>query len=155
MKTTVLLQAPLDFSTKWILAGCAMLVAAVALLLALRVLPGRALRRPAAPSPRAIRLSLLKALALKRLRRLEADFRSGRIDSRTVHQGMSREVRAFAQAVTGAPMTHMTHAQLRSLPYSGLERLIGALYEPEFSPLPDAEIAGAIQRCKELIEQWP
>ena len=154
MKITVVLQSPMDFAPRWILIGCALLLAGVALLLALKYLPGSVLRRLKDRSPRPLRLALSKANILRELEKLQRDFERGRIDSRTAHQRMSLLVRAFTQAVSGIPTTRMTLDELRALPFTDLERLIARLYVPEFSTLPDDRVADAIQRCKELIERW-
>ena len=154
MKYTVVLQSPMDFAPRWILIGCALLLAGVALLLALKYLPGSALRRLKDRSPRPLRLALSKANILRELEKLQRDFDRGRVDSRAAHQRMSLLVRAFTQAVSGIPTTRMTLDELRALPFTDLERLIARLYVPEFSTLPDDRVADAIQRCKELIERW-
>ena len=155
MKYSVVLQDPFDYRPLWLWLGIGLLLAAAAAWFVLRYadLEKLALRRKLNPI-RSLRMFFLKRSYLRKLRRIERDFRRNRIGIREAHQRISLAVRRFAQAATGKPVTSMVHSELPWLKRPPLTDLIGSLYEPEFSPQSGGDVRQMIQKSKELIRQW-
>ena len=156
MKYSVVLQDPFDYARMWLLIGLGLILAAALVWLARYFLSGKDFRVnwKKLPVIRSIRLFFRKRRHTKRIRQIETEFGKGTIDRRTAHQKMSREVRAFAQAVTGEPMESLVYTELLRMNYPKLTRLIGEFYVPEFACKSDAEIKDMIQKSKELIKKW-
>jgi len=153
MKYSVVLQEPFDFARTWLVAGGALLLAAVVLFLAHRfLLRDRARRR--VNVLRAIRLFYRKRRSLRSLGRIQRDFDRRRLDSRAAYQSISGEVRRFAQQVTGRPVTHLSHGEFKQLGYPPLAELMEDLCALEFARTPRQEIGDTIQKSKELIRKW-
>ncbi|MBR2571592.1 MAG: hypothetical protein IKE30_05630 [Clostridia bacterium] len=156
MKYSVVLQAPMDFSRVWIPLGICLMLAPGAIWLAVRLLQTVRKRRrvPSADLLRAARLRMRKKRHTKNIDRIEAALKSGSIDVREAHQRTAREVRVFAEAVTGVPITRMVLSEIQKARYPWLAEHIKELYAPEFGRQPDTEIGDLIQNSKELIETW-
>ena len=156
MRYSVFLQAPFDFERFWLLLGIGLILAAGLAWLAIRHLRKKGIRldRLIALLPAKRRLSLLRRRYLRRVERIGSQFSSGDLDCRAAHQALSREVRLFAQAVTGQPMIHMVHSELKQTRYQALANLVGEMYVPEFARLSAADVEQMIRKSKELISLW-
>ena len=155
MHYSVVLQAPLDYASFWLMLGGGLLLTAILLhFLLLRPLRRAILQHAKFDPLRSIRLFFQKRRHIRSIRKIEAGFRKGTVDSRTAHQRMSEEVRKFAQRVTGQPVTHMVYSELKEQGMSELAWLIREMYVPEFSRLPKEDIQRMILESKELIRKW-
>ncbi len=156
MKYSIFLQDPFELAAYWMYIGIGILLAAAALWYALRSgLAGRIRRGlKGAAAFRLNRESSLKNRHIANIRKIEGEFRKGRIDSREAHQRMSGEVRRFAQDATGLPMTHLVYSELRSMSYPEMTGLIREMYEPEFAWQTETDPADMARKCEELIRKW-
>ena len=79
---------------------------------------------------------------------------SGSTSAEASAEQMSREVRAFVDAVTGWQTNTMVCFELSRLNQPELAELVRYYYEPEFAYYSEADAKLAIERGKELIRKW-
>ena len=153
MKYSIILESPFVFSARWYWIGAGFLLLALLLLAA-----GSLLLRHFSGNDSAgmkwRRLSRNKKKYLKSIEDIEAAYSKGNLDTRAVAQQMSREVRAFVDAVTGWRTGTMVYLELTRLNRPGLAELVRYYYEPEFAYYSEADAKLAIERGKELIRKW-
>ena len=164
MKYSVVLQEPFDYAPIWIPLGIGLILLAVLLWRVFAfvssgksraaVRGGSSVSSAPAGMLWRIRLFFRKRRQLRHLRKMETRFRKGTLDKRALVQGLSREVRQFAQRATGLPVESLVYSELPGLGFPRLTKLIGELYEPEFAERSDAELEELIQKSKELIREW-
>ena len=154
MKYSVVLQDPFDYALFWILVGVGLILAA-GLVWFLLHLPDRKTKSWKDLSLiRSIRLFFRKRKHTKNVKKIEAEFAQKKIDGRTAYQQISKEVRQFAQAVTGKPVESLVYTELQMMEYPDLTKFVGLLYAPEFATKTDADVADMISKGKELIKKW-
>lgn len=145
MKYSIDLQSPFAFSAYWY----AVAIGLIALSILLRILLNR-LFAVNVSSP--FRLDKLHRECTGRIRRIEKNYGAGEIESRDVHQQMSREVRSFIQSVTGMKAETMVYEDLAGAGRPELAALIREYYEPEFARTSDADTALSLQKGKALVD---
>ena len=153
MKYSITLEAPFSFSARWYLIGAGYLILAFILAAAGTLLLNH-LSRIDSARMKWRRLSWNRKKYLKRIEEIEAASVNGDLDTRAVAQKMSREVRAFVDAVTGWRTDTMVYLELVGLNRPELAELVRYYYEPEFAYYSETDAKLAIERGKELIRKW-
>lgn len=153
MKYSVTLEAPFSFSAKWYLIGAGFLLLAVILMIAGTLFLNHLSRMDSARM-KWHRLTGNRKKYLKKIEEIETAYAKGDLDTRAVAQQLSREVRAFVDAVTGWRTDTMVYLELVRLNRPELAELVRYYYEPEFAFYSEADAKLAIERGKELIRKW-
>jgi hypothetical protein len=153
MKYSITLETPFSFSARWYWIGAGCLVLAVSLVIAGSLLLKYLSDTDSAWMKRR-GLPRNKKKYLKRIDEIESAYIHGNLDTRAVAQQMSREVRAFVDAVTGWQTNTMVCFELSRLNQPELAELVRYYYEPEFAYYSEADAKLAIERGKELIRKW-
>ena len=143
MKYSIDLQAPFTFPFYWYLLGLGLILLAVLL----RIMMNRTSK---VRSP--MRLDRLHRQALSNIDEISRAYSRGELDTRGVHQRMSREARKFVQAATGWRTESMTYEEMAHLARPELAGLIKAYSEPEFSYESKADSGAAIENGRKLVD---
>ena len=145
MKYSIDLQSPFAFSAYWYVLA----VGLIALSILLRLLIRRAF---AAKVNSPFKLDRLYRDCTGRIRAIEKSYGAGKIESRQVHQQMSREGRSFIQKVTGLKAETMVYEDLAGAGRPELAALIKDYYEPEFARSSTAQPTGSLERGRALVD---
>ncbi len=155
------LRDPVPYPLWWLVLGCAMILAAIMLV----VLVLRLTRRPAhdrrhrprgAPI-RADHFGLIRAEHSRQLAVLGQRHSLGELDDRAVYQGISVIVRSFAAERTGVDVRTLTLSELEGPQLTRLRTLIGETYRPSFADPGDDQPRDpnkALRVAQMLVSRW-
>ena len=146
MKYSIELEPPFAYSSYWYAVGIGLILVSVLTVFLLKRLFAVRINSP-------LRLDRLHRESLSRIDEIERAYAENGLDTRAVHQKMSREVRQFISDVTGLKTGNMNYEDLSRLSRPEYAQLIRKYYGPEFSSQPIADTPDSIGRGRDLINK--
>ena len=146
MKYSIDLQSPFSFSPYWYAVGVALIVFALLLRFGFNRLFAVKLDSP-------FRIDKLRRDCLRQVGKIEQAYNNKEIDSRSVHQQMSREVRGFVHDVTGLETETMVLEDLNTLGRPELTELIREYYEPMFASASFVDAGASLEKGKAVVDR--
>ena len=146
MKYSIDLQSPFSFSPYWYALGIALIVLALLLRFGFNRLFAVKMDSP-------FRIDKLHRDCLRQVEKIENAYVKKEIDSRSVHQQMSQEVRRFVHDVTGLETETLVLEDLRALGRPELTELIREYYEPMFARASFVNAGTSLMHGKSLVNQ--
>ena len=146
MKYSIDLQSPFSFSPYWYAVGIALIVFALLLRFGFNRIFAVKLDSP-------FRIDKLRRDCLRQVGKIERAYNSKEIDSRSVHQQMSQEVRRFVHDVTGLETGTMVLEDLSRLGRPELAELIREYYEPMFARASSVDAGASLEKGKALVDK--
>ncbi len=144
MKYSIDLQSPFSFSNYWYAAAIGLIALAVLLRFLIDRLFAVQVRSP-------FRLDRLHRDCMAKISAIESSYNSNAINSREVHQQMSREVRKFIRNVTGLQAETMVCEDLCRTGRPELAALIKSYYAPEFARTFKVDTKESLEKGRELV----
>lgn len=96
----------------------------------------------------------VKQVYVRKLKKIDDEFRTGKISSRDGYQLLSAIIRDFLIEYKGIDVSTKTLAEIRGMNIPRLERLLEEYYEPEFSKESTRHLEYSVERTIEAIEEW-
>ena len=145
MKYSIDLQSPFAFSNYWYVIAISLIAVSFVLRFLLNRIFAVQLSSP-------FRLDKLHHSCAKNISAIEKAYNKDEMQSRDVHQKMSREVRKFIQDVTGLKTGTMVYEDLCRIGRPELAALIREYYEPEFALTSSVDTKSSLEKGRELVE---
>ena len=146
MKYSIELEPPFAYSSYWYAVGIGLILLSVLIAFLLKRLFAVRINSP-------LKLDRLHRESLARIDEIEKAYAGNELDTRAVHQKMSREVRQFIRDVTGLNTGNMNYEELSRLGRPEYAQLIRKYYGPEFASRPIADTPASINSGKDLINE--
>ena len=146
MKYSIELEPPFAYSSYWYAVGIGLILLSVLVAFLLKRLFAVRVNSP-------LRLDRLHRESLSRIAAIENAYADQKLDTRAVHQQMSREVRQFISDVTGLRTENMNCEDLSRLGRPEYAQLIHKYYGPEFASRPIADSIASIKSGRDMINE--
>lgn len=96
----------------------------------------------------------VKQAYVKKLKKIENDYKKSNIDSRNGYQLLSAIIRQFVLEYKGIDVSTKTLAEIKRMDIPDLEKLMEEYYEPEFSQDSKRHLEYSVEKTIEAIEKW-
>lgn len=96
----------------------------------------------------------VKQQYVRKLKKIDADYKKGSVDLRNGYQLLSAIIRQFVLEYKGIDVSTKTLAEIRRMDIPDLERLMEEYYEPEFSADSTRHLEYSLEKTIEAIEKW-
>ena len=101
-----------------------------------------------------VNIEKVKNKYLKKLKQVEEDVDSGKMNIRKAYQSISSITRYFVFETTNIKVQKYTLTEIEKLDMPILFELMQEYYEPEFSKYSIGDVKASIDKTRKVIEKW-